>query len=455
MAHLHILGVAGSFMAGLARLAVADGHTVSGSDNHFYPPFGEQARLLKATLFEGYDGDCAQRPADLYLVGNAVSRGNPLMESILRRRLPYISGPQWLYENVLRTRRVIAVAGTHGKTTTAALLVHLLDRAGIMPGFLLGGVYPALGVSSRLSPQSPWFVIEADEYDSAFFDKRPKFLHYHPQIAVLNNLDFDHADIYPDVDAIILQFHYLLRTMPDNAAVIARGGDKNLAAAIGRGAYSPIQWFGDSAASEWHWRLDGSAMQIIHADESVPSPRFPPPLPGAANRDNICAAAAAAVAAGVDRLKIGDYLQEFQPPLRRLQHLFTCRGVRVFDDFAHHPTAIKKTIAALAEQRRTRLVAVFEPRSNSMKAGVFRRQLAAAVAAADIVVAVGDDWLNDSLAACAQPVFVEAAAAAAAARLATITMPGDDVLLMSNGDFGGLQQLLKTALAAGHPASNK
>lgn len=443
MARLHFLGIAGSFMAGAARLAAESGHAVGGSDNHFYPPFGGQARQLGATLFEGYDAAAADRAADVYVVGNAVSRGNPLMESIMRARLPYVSAPQWLYEQVLSSRRVVAVAGTHGKTTTTALLVYLLERAGEAPGFLAGGVLPHLGVSARLSPRSSHFIVEADEYDSAFFDKRPKFLHYHPQVAVINNVDFDHADIYPDIDAIILQFHYLLRTVADDGVVVARAGDVNLDAAIRRGIYSPLQRFG--GGGEWDWRYADGKMRLRRGGTEYPP--FTPPLAGAFNRDNICAAAAAAAAIGVEAEKIGDYLQGFQPPLRRLQHLFSVRGVRVFDDFAHHPTAIRATIAALHEIRRARVIAVFEPRSNSMKAGVFREQLAEALAAADMVVAVGGgDWLKAALAACAPPVFIEADALAAAARIADCAKDGDEVLLMSNGDFGGLGKLLQAAL---------
>lgn len=452
MAHLHLLGVAGSFMAGVARLAQEAGHTVSGSDRAFYPPFGEAVRQMDIALHKGYEASSSDRPADLYIVGNAISRGNPLMESILRDGRPFISAPQWLCENILRGRQVIAVAGTHGKTTTTALLVHLLQRAGHAPGFLVGGILPGAGVSAALAPQSPLFVIEADEYDSAYFDKRPKFLHYHPFTAVLNNLEFDHADIYPDIAAIIRQFHYLLRSVPDSGHIIARGGDSNIAAAIDMGCYSPVQYLGggSDSSSDWRWQYKERQMHILRNGKPQ-GDTFAPPLAGAANRDNILAAVAAAATAGVDPAQAGALLQDFQPPLRRLQLVHQGGGIRVFDDFAHHPTAIAQTIAALAEERggesEGRLIAVFEPRSNTMKAGVFREQWQHVFNAADAVVAVGEQkWLPEVLQHCAGKLHIAANAAVAADYLRQSVRVGDDILLMSNGDFGDLAGMLAAQL---------
>ena len=442
MAQLHLLGIAGSFMAGIARLAAADGHHIAGSDAAFYPPFGDEVKKLNCPLYQGYDADCHDRPADLYIIGNAISRGNPLLESILRHRRPFISAPQWLYENVLRNKHVLAVAGTHGKTTTSALLTYLLTQAGLAPGFLVGGMLPNFSRSAQLAVDSDFFVIEADEYDSAFFDKRPKFLHYHPRTAILNNLEFDHADIYPDVAAIVRQFHYLLRSVPDNGRIIAAANEPHLAAAIAMGCYTPIEYFGnesnENAGGDWHWRYANEKMQVWRGQEQCGEP-FPPPLAGKANRNNVLAAIVAAAAVGVDVNRCGEYLQGFVPPLRRLQLLAENKGIRLLDDFAHHPTAISETIAALAEQGKGRLIAVFEPRSNTMKAGVFRTQWQQTFRQADYVVAVGDQpWLPQTLANCHPHLQIADTVAAAEALICPLLRADDTVVLMSNGDFGGL-----------------
>lgn len=442
--HLHFIGIAGSFMSGLARLSLELGYQISGSDRAYYPPMGGEARKLNAPLYDGYDADCAERPADLYIVGNAIARGNPLMESVMRRRRPYMSGPQWLFEQVLTKRTVVAVAGTHGKTTTASLLTYILEKAGMAPGFLLGGVEHNFGVTARLSADSSFFVVEADEYDTAFFDKRPKFMHYRPSVAVLNNLEFDHADIYPTMRELTRQFHYFLRTLPDNGRIIARAAEANIADAVRLGAYAPIEWIGRQKQQAWSWRYRDGEMCVYRRNEECC--RLSPPLPGAANRDNMLAAIAAAAALGADAEKMPDYLRGYLPPLRRMQKIGEVNGARIFDDFAHHPTAIKKTIAALAETRpaRGRIIAVFEPRSNSMKAGVFEKQLAGALAGADVVVACGRmAWLKPALERCPQPVFVEADANATAERIFSEARDGDDILLMSNGDFDGLAEQLK------------
>ena len=443
---LHFIGIAGSFMSGLARLAIEMGHTVTGSDRAFYPPMGEEVRSLNIPLFTGYDHSPADCSADLYIVGNVVSRGNPLMEAILRDGLAYVSAAQWAGDNILAGRTVLAVAGTHGKTTTASLLAYVLDSAGFTPGFLLGGIARNFGVSARLSPTSPFFIIEADEYDSAFFDKRPKFLHYHPTIAIINNIEFDHADIYPDINAIIRQFHYLFRCIPDNGRIIASDNDTNIDAALQMGAYTPVERFGGN--HDWQWRYDNDLMTVYRNGNTVC--KFKPPLSGAINRNNILATFAAASAAGVDIQ--AEHINGFQAPLRRLQHIATINGVRIFDDFAHHPTAIQATIAALAEMRDTasgRIIAVFEPRSNSMKAGIFSNDLPNALAQADVVIALDNaPWLGKALAVCRRTIFLEKTPADIVARISATAKNGDDILLMSNGDFDGLAQKIKDSFSA-------
>ena len=444
LAHLHFVGIAGSFMVGAARLAAECGYKVSGSDTGFYPPMGEQARNIKATLFEDYDSDVKSRPADCYIIGNALSRGNPLVESILREHRSYISGPQWLYENILRGKTTLAVAGTHGKTTTASLLSWILEGADFSPGFLLGGVHQNFGVSAKLGG-GRYFVIEADEYDSAFFDKRPKFLHYHPTVAVLNNLEFDHADIYDSIDEITKQFHYLMRTIPEDGQVLVRLGDDNLKHVIKRGVYSPILTFGGNDNGDWQWRFMNGDMAITK--NGVECCRFTPPITGAINRDNILAATAAA-AVGVDVAKIGEYLQSYQPPLRRLQKIVEANNILIFDDFAHHPTAYRRTIEALAETYpKRRIIVAFEPRSNSMKAGVFNKALATAFTGAARVIAYsgGVTWsLADVLSPLGDVAVTEDVIDNVANRIADEARPGDCVLLMFNGDFGGLAKKIKS-----------
>ncbi|MGI9298161.1 MAG: UDP-N-acetylmuramate:L-alanyl-gamma-D-glutamyl-meso-diaminopimelate ligase [Gammaproteobacteria bacterium] len=437
MMRLHFIGIAGALTAGVAKLAKEKGYEIAGSDRAFYPPFGEIARSLRVPLFTGYDATAKDRPADCYIIGNAVSRGNPLVESVLSSRRPYISAAQWLGENILADKKVLAVAGTHGKTTTTILLAWILHRAGLSPGFLAGGVAPNFG-ASVCGGKSDLFVMEADEYDSAFFDKRPKFLHYRPHIALLNNLEFDHADIYRNVGEIARQFHFLLRTVPANGRVVARAGARHLRAALDMGLYSPLSFFGGGVA-EWRRRDGGGGrMHILYRGKEMCN--FTPPLIGAANRDNILAAVAAAHYAGANARNAGEYLRDFRPPNRRLQKIADADGILVYDDFAHHPTAYRKTLEALAgEYPRKRIVAVFEPRSNTMKAGVMKRKLPRAFAAAHRIVAVGEQkWLADSLPPEKTRVLPDAAAAAEFLRKET--RADDCIVLMSNGDFGGLPQ---------------
>ena len=439
--HLHFIGIAGALTAGAAKLAKEKGFRISGSDRAFYPPFGDEARALDARLFADYKAAAKDIDADCYVVGNAISRGNPLMESVLSSRRPYISAAQWLGENILAGKKTIAIAGTHGKTTTTILIAHILERAGLSPGFLAGGIAPTFNASARAG-KSDWFVIEADEYDSAFFDKRPKFMHYRPHIALLHNLEFDHSDIYKNVGEIARQFHFLLRTIPANGRIVAQKNSRHLQSALNMGAYSPVSFFG-GANAKWRYARKKERMHIFCDAKEMCN--FVPPLIGSANRDNILAAIAVAHYAGADARRAGEYLSDFRPPLRRMQKLADANGVLVFDDFAHHPTAYRKTLQALAEEYpQKRIVAVFEPRSNAMKAGVFRRRLPNAFAAADVVVAVGEqEWLADSLPPSKKAIALPDAAAAVDFLRAEIR-PNDCVILMSNGDFANLPQTVAT-----------
>ena len=432
--HLHFVGISGALMTGVAALAKSAGYEVSGSDINFYPPMGQAARDLGVPLFTGYDADVRARPADCYIIGNAVSRGNPFVESILAERRPYVSAPQWLGETILRDKTVIAVAGTHGKTTTASLLVWLLHRAGKEPGFLLGGVAPNFGVSAAFS-QSRLFVVEADEYDSAFFDKRPKFLHYRPSIVLLNNLEFDHADIYKNVDEIARQFHYLFRSVPSDGQIIVRAGARHIDEALQMGVYCPVTRFG--GGGEWQRRKYGDKTRITRGHKTVC--RFTPPIIGEANADNILAATAAAHYAGADVSKLEELINDFSPPLRRLQKLVD-GDIVIYDDFAHHPTAYKKTIAAVKSAHpKRRIVAAFEPRSNTMKSGVFKGRLSRALMGADNILAVGDyDWLAGSLSSLGKKAKTCETPAKALEVLKREMRSGDCVILMSNGDFGDL-----------------
>ena len=432
--HLHFVGISGSLMAGAALLAKSLGYEVSGSDINYYPPMGQAARDLGVQLYTGYEADISARPADTYIIGNAVSRGNPLVESILLEGRRYISGAQWLGENILRDKTVIAVAGTHGKTTTASLLVWILDRAGQSPGFLLGGVSRNFGVSAR-DTDSSLFVVEADEYDSSFFDKRPKFLHYSPEIVLLNNLEFDHGDIYKNVEEITRQVHYLFRLVPSNGRIIVRSGEKHIEQALEMGVYSPVTRFG--GVGEWQKRNYGGTTSIIRSQKLLC--RFTPPLIGEANGDNILGATAAAHYAGVDVTKLGELLEGFEPPKRRMEKLLDGEVI-VYDDFAHHPTAYKRTIAAVRSAHpKRRIVAVFEPRSNTMKSGVFKGRMSRAFSEADRVLGVGDyEWLADSLSSLGKKAQTCGTPAKALEVLKQDTRAGDCIILMSNGDFGNL-----------------
>jgi len=456
--HIHILGVCGTFMGGLAVLAKAAGHTVTGCDANVYPPMSTQLEAQGIQLIEGFGPEQISLAPDLYVIGNVVSRGNPLMEEILNRGLPYTSGPQWIGEHILRERWVLAVAGTHGKTTTSSMLAWLLEDAGYSPGFLIGGVPVNFGISARLagaSRPSSFFVIEADEYDTAFFDKRSKFVHYHAKTAVLNNLEYDHADIFPDLAAIETQFHHLVRTMPGVGRVIANAREASLQRVIGRGCWSEQEWFGAEGGTGWrmHTHDDGSFDVFFDGDRQGTVQWS---LTGEHNRMNAIAAIAAARHVGIVPAQAIASLGKFENVKRRMELRGTIKGVSVFDDFAHHPTAIATTVAGLRKKiGGARILAVLEPRSNTMKLGTMKDALPASLADADLVfgygAASGKDALGWDLGEALAPLGARARAFdhldTLVGSIAAAAQPGDQVLVMSNGGFGGVHQKILDALA--------
>lgn len=466
---LHILGIGGTFMGGLALIAREAGHRVSGTDAAVYPPMSTQLQEQGITVHEGYDPDHLaqqmERDLDCVVIGNALSRGNPMVEHVLDSGVPYTSGPRWLAENVLSGKRVLAVAGTHGKTTTASLLAWILEHAGKQPGFLIGGVPDNFGVSARLGgahlADGDCFVIEADEYDTAFFDKRAKFVHYAPEVAVLNNLEFDHADIYPDLAAIQRQFHHLLRIVPGNGRVICNARDKALRAVLDMGCWTPVQWFdpdvgagsGGGLDVEWsvtHAEADGSRWTVKHGDETAQVRWL---LTGLHNVANGLAAIAGAGACDVGLEAAAEALTEFRGVRRRLEVLSRAGEVTVYDDFAHHPTEIRATLSGLrARVGDARIVAAFEPRSNSMRLGVHAQTLAGSLADADRVLILGREDLQWNPARLAEALgdrgTVVSNVDELVDRLGDEVKSGDHVIFLSNGSFDGAPGRFVVALEA-------
>ena len=451
--HIHILGICGTFMGGIAAIAKAAGHTVTGCDANVYPPMSTQLEAQGIRLIEGFDAGQIALAPDVYVIGNVVSRGNPLMEEILNRGLSYVSGPQWLAENVLRGRWVCAVAGTHGKTTTTAMLTWILEHAGLKPGFLIGGVPENFGISARIG-EAPFFVIEADEYDTAFFDKRSKFVHYSPRTALLNNLEFDHADIFPDLAAIETQFHHLVRTVPGNGLIVCNGNDAALARVLARGCWTPVERF--AAAGGWQAGPQSDDGSFSVSYDGVSQGILQWDVWGVHNQANALAAIAAARHAGVPPRHAIEALAGFKNVKRRLELRGSARGVTVYDDFAHHPTAIRVTLSGLrsklAQARpRARIIAVLEPRSNTMKLGVMKDALAASLADADLVYCYSRDLGWDpraALAALGPRAIVSDDLQQLVRALADAARPGDHVLVMSNGGFGGIHEKLLAQLRA-------
>ena len=453
--HIHILGICGTFMGGLAALAREAGHRVTGCDSGVYPPMSDQLRALGIELIEGFDADQMALQPDMYVVGNVVSRARladgspkfPLMEAILEAGAPYTSGPQWLSEHVLQGRHVLAVAGTHGKTTTTSMLAWVLEQAGLQPGFLVGGVPLNFGVSARLGG-GQYFVIEADEYDTAFFDKRSKFVHYRPRTAILNNLEFDHADIFDDLAAIERQFHHLVRTVPGSGRVVVNGLEESLTRVLTQGCWSEVRTFG-SAVSDFVAQGEPSQFQVLQAGQSVAEVQWA--IGGVHNQLNALAAIAAAEHVGVNPAAAAQALASFENVKRRMEVRGKVNGVTVYDDFAHHPTAIRTTVNGLRRQvGQARILAVFEPRSNTMKLGTMKAQLPWSLEEADLAFCHSGGLGWDAKAAL-EPMGDKAQVGANIDEVMTQVLaqvqPGDHLLCMSNGGFGGIHAKLLEALA--------
>lgn len=452
--HIHILGICGTFMGGLAALAREAGHIVTGCDAGVYPPMSDQLRALGIDLIEGFGTDQLALKPDVFVVGNVVSRAHladgtpkfPLMEAILNDGLPYTSGPQWLAEHVLQGRHVLAVAGTHGKTTTTSMLAWILESAGLQPGFLVGGVPLNFGVSARLGTGKT-FVIEADEYDTAFFDKRSKFVHYRPRTAVLNNLEFDHADIFDDLAAIERQFHHLVRTVPGTGQVVYNAEQHSLQRVLAQGCWSGHAGFG--TGGDWAFEGPPHAFAVRHHGQHVAEVAWE--LAGVHNQMNALAAIAAAGHVGVAPAQAAHALASFRNVRRRLEVRGTVNGITVYDDFAHHPTAIATTVDGLRRQvGAARILAVFEPRSNTMKLGTMAAQLPDSLVQADLAFchAGGLDWdVRTALATMGARAVVADSVDALVSQVVAAIRPGDHILCMSNGSFGGIHARLLAALA--------
>jgi UDP-N-acetylmuramate: L-alanyl-gamma-D-glutamyl-meso-diaminopimelate ligase len=452
--HIHILGICGTFMGGLALIARSAGHTVTGCDAGVYPPMSTQLEEQGIALIEGFGAEQTELCPDLYIVGNVVTRGNPLMEAILDQGLPYTSGPQWLGENILHQQHVLAVAGTHGKTSTSSMLAWILGQADLSPNFLIGGVAPGLGVSARFNPGQSLFVIEADEYDTAFFDKRSKFVHYRPRTAVLNNLEYDHADIFPDLHAIQTQFHHLVRTIPSTGLIVRPTHTPSLDETLARGCWTPVEQFGpegdwDSKAlspTSFEVSFKGQPQGIVHWT-----------LTGEHNRLNALAAIAAAHHVGVQPERACQALSQFAGIKRRMEVRGVVKDITVYDDFAHHPTAIATTLAGLRSQtgQSSRILAVLEPRSNTMKLGAMAARLPGSLEEADLVFCYGETQGKHALGWDAAKVLAPLGDRATAwndldkmvQAIVQASQPGDAIVVMSNGSFGGIHQRLLDQLS--------
>jgi UDP-N-acetylmuramate: L-alanyl-gamma-D-glutamyl-meso-diaminopimelate ligase len=451
--HVHILGICGTFMGGIAAIAKSLGHQVTGSDRNVYPPMSTQLEQLGITLYEGYGQEQFTPTPDIVIIGNAMSRGNPAVEYVLDRNLPYTSGPQWLLDNLLKDRWVLAVSGTHGKTSTSSMLAWILEDAGLAPGFLIGGVPDNFGISARIG-ESPFFVIEADEYDSAFFDKRSKFVHYRPRTLILNNLEFDHADIFDDLNAIKRQFHHLIRTVPSNGLVLSKAAEANMASVLEMGCWSEQQFIGNAQKSTWQAepiKSDCSQFNVLYKKQSVGIVKWS--LIGEHNMDNALMAIAAAHHAGVQLKDAVDALASFKNVKRRMEIKGVVNGITLYDDFAHHPTAIKTTLDGLRQKvGNQKIVAVLEPRSNTMRMGVHKNQLSQSWQLADEVHLLEPsnlDWSMQELVDNSKaPVTLYQLTDDIVAFLVKTLQPGDHVLIMSNGGFDSIHTKLLKQLGA-------
>ena len=454
---VHILGICGTFMGGIAAIAKAAGHHVSGSDENVYPPMSTQLRKLGIRVQEGYDARPFGDGVDCVVVGNVLSRGNAAVEALLDSGLPYCSGPEWLFDNVLHDKWVLAVAGTHGKTTTTSMLAWILDYAGCSPGFLIGGVPRDFGISARLGA-SEFFVVEADEYDTAFFDKRAKFVHYRPRTLSIMNVEYDHADIYADLDAILWQFHQLVRTVPSAGLISVNGRDENVARLLRQGVWTPVETFSAEPGADWCARYEHiaatSRFSVHHHGRPAGSADWT--LLGAHNLENALAALSSAVHAGVSVGRALEALGRFKGVKRRLEKTGVCGGITLYDDFAHHPTAIRATIRALrSQQPGRRIVVVLEPRSNTMRMGVHAQVLGEVFGEADRVFVLGSDdlkWRPESVLA---PLGAKLSVAwnvdETLEQLLAVLKRGDHVVMMSNGSFQGLRERLQRSLKRRDP----
>ena len=458
--HIHILGICGTFMGGIAAIARESGHKVTGCDQDVYPPMSTQLESQGIELIAGYSPQQIKLQPDIFVIGNVITRGNPLMEEILNQNLPYISGPQWLSENILRNRWVLAVSGTHGKTTTSSMLAWILDYAGMNPGFLIGGMPENFGISARIgnisssNPHSnrniadisPFFVIEADEYDTAFFDKRSKFVHYHPRTAILNNLEFDHADIFQDLSAIERQFHHFIRIIPNNGLIVSNGKDENLQRVLKQGCWTPIEEFGTEIG--WHSQLRANNEVDIYFNQTHQG-CLQWDLLGEHNRMNALAALIAARHAGVPVRQGIAALAQFKNVKRRMEKRGVVNGITVYDDFAHHPTAIQTTLEGLrAHVEKAQIIAVLEPRSNTMKMGVWKNSLAASLREADQIFCFTRDaqWAKAALDSLDKKARYHDDLNQLIQNICLIAKPGDHILIMSNGGFGGIHEKILLTL---------
>ncbi|MBY6309692.1 MULTISPECIES: UDP-N-acetylmuramate:L-alanyl-gamma-D-glutamyl-meso-diaminopimelate ligase [Alcaligenes] len=452
--HIHILGICGTFMGGLALIARSAGHTVTGCDAGVYPPMSTQLEEQGIELIEGFGAEQTRLAPDLYIVGNVVTRGNPLMEAILDQGLPYTSGPQWLGENILHKQHVLAVAGTHGKTSTSSMLGWILEQADLSPNFLIGGVAPGLGVSARFNPEQSLFVIEADEYDTAFFDKRSKFVHYRPRTAILNNLEYDHADIFPDLHAIQTQFHHLVRTIPSTGLILRPTHTPSLDETLARGCWTPVEQFGPEG--DWDSQaISPTSFEVLFKGQTQGTVQWT--LTGEHNRLNALAAIAAAHHVGVKPEQACAALSQFAGIKRRMEVRGVVNGITVYDDFAHHPTAIATTLAGLRSQTgtATRILAVLEPRSNTMKLGAMAARLPGSLEDADLVFCYGETQGKHALGWDAAKVLAPLGDRATAwndldkmvQAIVQASQPGDAIVVMSNGSFGGIHQRLLDQLS--------
>jgi UDP-N-acetylmuramate: L-alanyl-gamma-D-glutamyl-meso-diaminopimelate ligase len=452
---LHILGICGTFMAGIALLAKQKKLEVTGSDANVYPPMSTHLAENGITVFEGYDEKNFIPRPDLVIMGNAMTRGNPCVEYVLNQNIPYISGPQWLAENVLKKFHVLAVSGTHGKTTVSSLLSWILEYAGLNPGFLIGGIAKNFNTSARLGKKSSFFVIEADEYDTAFFDKRSKFIHYHPKTLILNNLEFDHADIFPDLDAIKTQFSYLLRTVPSQGLIICPKIDKNLQNVISRGCWTPIEYTGIEENSEITWRtslLKADASQFVIHYKNIKQGEINWSLLGNHNAANAITSIAAAHHVGVNPKNAIEALNQFQGVKRRLEIYKKINGITLYDDFAHHPTAIASTLAGLRKQvgNKKRILVILESGTHTMRSGIHRETLGPSLQDGDMIwlMRPKTDWgIERVVQTTPVPVFICDSAADIIKKVVKEAQASDHIVIMSNSGFDNIHEKLAHALS--------